>query len=166
MAIDLTGTISQLIGAETLLQQLADYGQIAAGIASVAVVGSVLLVRKQVKLQADNSRAELVTVMTGLMVSVSRAFIEHPDMRKYFHDGEKPTGTDRELARAIAVTIADAMDHVAEYLDRMSDPAQTAWKAYVNDTYAKSPVLQEYLQTHKSWYGPKLLAQLRIDAAV
>ena len=100
--------------------------------------------------------------MTGLITSVSRVFIEYPEMRKFFYEGVKPSGTDYDRARSIAVTVADAIDHVAEHLDRMSGPAAEAWKAYFRDIYESSPVLKEYLQTHSSWYGPVLRELLGI----
>jgi hypothetical protein len=86
-------------------------------------------------------------------------------MRKYFHDGAPIAAgsADYDRASAIAVTIADAMDHVAEHLDRMDHPAQEAWKAYFADTYKSSPILQDYLTAHKCWYGPALQKQLRLD---
>lgn len=141
------------------LHELAEIGQFVGGIASVLVIASIYFVWKQVRQQAQNSRTELITGMTTLIVSVSQVFIEHPDMRKYFHDGAVPTDREAERARAIAVTMADAMDHVAAHLGLMDHPAEEAWKRYIGDMCDRSPILKEYLQTHRDWYGPALREQ-------
>lgn len=151
-----------LAGPGALLGRLADYGTIATGVATIAIFVSVWLVRKQVKQQAEDSRAELITAMTSLMISVSRVFIEYPEMREYFYGGKTPSEDDRQRAEAIAVTIADAMDHVAAFLDPMPAPTQRAWKAYFRDMFDKSPMLRDYLREHVEWYGPKLREYLAL----
>jgi hypothetical protein len=141
------------------LHEVAEIGQLVAGFASVIVAAGVFLVRKQVKLQAQDGRTELITGVTTLFVSVSRVFIEYPDMQKYFYARATPEDDDFDRAHAIAVTMADAMDHVVEHLSLMSSSSQRAWKAYISETYSTSPVLEELLQAHKCWW-PKLQKQL------
>jgi hypothetical protein len=148
---------------QSVLQHLVDYGQIAAGVGALSVVASLLYVSKQVKLQAADSYTQMVTSLTSLMVSVSAAFIEHPEMRTYFHSTAIPEGKDRELALAIAVTMADGMDHVSAFLDRLDKDAQDAWLAYFKDIYKTSHIFKVYLDGHARWYGPKLRACLGIS---
>jgi hypothetical protein len=145
------------------LNELAEAGQFMAGVASILVVVSIFLVWRQVRQQAQDSRVELITGMTNLIGSVSQTFIEYPSMRKYFYGGATPTGEDVERARAIAVRMADALDHVAAHLDLMSTPTRDAWAAYINGIGDKSPILKGYVQDNKSWYGPKLREQLDLD---
>lgn len=145
------------------LQELAEIGQFVAGVASLVVVASVYFVWKQVKQQAEDSRTELITGMTTLIISVSRIFIEYPYLRQYFHDGVAPTVEHVEQTRAVAVTLADAIDHVAAHLCLMDEPVREAWEAYIGDMRTSSPVLMNYLRTHRHWYGPKLRQLLEID---
>ena len=144
------------------LTELGEIGQLIAGVASLVVVITVILLWKQIKQQVQDSRTELITGMTTLIVSVSQVFVEHPTMRKYFHEGATPTGEAREQATAIAVTMADAMDHVAAHLKLMERAAAEAWTAYFKGIYGKSPILKEYLSAHASWYGPALRGQLEL----
>jgi hypothetical protein len=146
------------------LHELAEIGQIAAGAASILVFGSVLLVRKQVKLQADTSETEMVTGMTTLITSVSRVFIEYPTMQKYFHEGAHPTAEDSDRARAIAMTMANVLDHVVGHLHLMDHRTRVAWCTYIGETHLRSPVLQEMLRDHPGWW-PGLQTQLAVNTA-
>lgn len=141
------------------LHELAEIGQVVAGVASVGVVASLLFVRKQVKLQADDSRTELITGMTTLITSVSGVFIEYPEMRKYFHSDAVPDDEDCERARAIALTFANTLDHVVEHLHLMGDRTRTAWLAYICHIHGNSPVFTEILSEHESWW-PGLREQI------
>lgn len=153
------------------LQAWADIGQIVAGIAALIVVATVIPLYRQVRLQADaldrqvaDGRVARVTGTTGVFISVSQVFIEHPKMRKYFHDGVMPKDAKYEQALAIGVMVADAMDHVAVHLDDMEERAQAAWTDYFNFIYDNSPVLRKYLGMHRGWY-PELRKQLRLECA-
>jgi hypothetical protein len=145
------------------LNALAEVGQFIAGVTSIIVLGSLYFVWRQVKQQAQDSRVELITGMTSLIGSVSQVFIEKPEMRKYFYEGISPSGDEVELAQAIAVRMADALDHVAAHLDLMSDPTRDAWAEYISGIGERSPVLKSYVRANKKWYGPKLREQLSLD---
>jgi hypothetical protein len=148
---------------ESTLQQAAYVGQVVAGVTSVLIIFSAWLLWLQVRQQARDSRTELITGMTGFISTAGRAFIDYPEMRKYFYDRVVPQGADRERACAIAISIAGTMDHVAAHFDIMGRREQLAWKAYFTDSFNNSPVLREHLETHKSWYGPKFRAYFEVD---
>jgi hypothetical protein len=144
------------------LHDLADLGAFVSGVMSIFVLLSLWFLWYQVRLQARDSRRQLVTGFTSLINEVGHVFIEYADMRKFFHDGVGPEKEeDRQRAQAIAVTLANAMDHIAANLDRVEHEA--TWREYFKGVYDKSPVLRDYLDAHKTWYGPKLLKALEIS---
>lgn len=141
------------------LHELAEAGQFVAGIASVLVVISLLFVRKQVRLQADDSRTELITGLTTLITSISGVFIEYPEMRKYFHSDVVPEGEDSERAQAIALTFANTLDHVVAHLHLTGYRTERAWVAYIRYLHGNSPVFSTTLSEHKDWW-PGLQEQI------
>lgn len=145
-----------ILVADTELQRWADYGHIAGGVGALIAAFGIVFVWRQVRLQAQDSRTELVTTMTALMISVSGVFVRYPEMRKYFYENKAPDSEDYARAIAIAVTIADAMDHISANLDRMEPQVQAAWTNYMRDIYNGSVILRTYLEDHWAWYGPSL----------
>jgi hypothetical protein len=123
---------------------------------SILVVVTVVLLLLQVRQQAADSRSDLITATTSLITEVGRAFIEYPEMRKYFYEGVTPEGGDQQRASAIAVILAGAMDRVAAQFTGKSDPWEVAWLSYFTEILSTSPVLKQHLATHTAWYGPKL----------
>jgi hypothetical protein len=149
--------IFALAVAAVSLQRAADVAQIVTSAASLLVIVSIYLLWRQVKQQALDSRTTLIT-------TVGRAFVDYPDMRKYFYDGVKPRGArQRAQADAIAVSLAGAMDHVAAHLPTMSRATKQAWGVYFTDIYNNSPAFREHMKAHKDWYGPQLRAHFRLD---
>jgi hypothetical protein len=149
--------------AESLLQQVAEGGQIIAGIASVIALYGVVAVWRQTRQAAQTSETELITGMTALITTVGGAFIEHPEMRQYFYAKRTPKRRHYERAHAIAVALVGALDHVAAHFDEMDEATRDAWKQYFNDLYDNSPVVQEHLRTYSRWYGPKLREHYGLD---
>lgn len=145
------------------LAELAEAGQFVAGIASVIILASLFFVWRQVKQQAQSSRVELITGMTDLIGSVSQVFIEYPAMQKYFYERATPNGDDADRAQAIAIRMADALDHVAAHLDLMPEPTRNAWAAYISGIGDTSPTLKSYVETKRDWYGPELRKQLKVQ---
>jgi hypothetical protein len=144
------------------LQQLADLAQVVAACATVLALLGLLFVWKQVKLQQDNSRVELVTGMTTLIVEVDRVFIEFPETRQYFRNSTTPPPESQTLGkqvRAVGMTMANVLDHVVEHLDKMKPRTQDAWRYYVREVYLESPVLQELLSSNPRWW-PGLQEQI------
>lgn len=116
--------------------------------------------------QVEDSRIVLLTGMTKYLNEVARVFVEYPEMKRYFHDGDKPSDAeDVARAEAIAITLANAMDHVLLHLDRVDTAERGAWEAYFDHVYKHSPTLRTYLGEHADWYGPRVRERL-IDGNV
>lgn len=138
------------------LDQLADIAVIATGL-------GVLLVFFQVRQSRRDSEVQLVTGMTAMMLEVDRALIEYPEMRRYIGGDKKPPKKrkeERERARAVCTALANALDHVVFHLGYMNAETERAWRIYIAETYAKSPVLRDLLEEHPDWW-PGLQRQVR-----
>lgn len=144
------------------LEQLADLGQVVAACATVLALLGLLFVWKQVRLQQDNGRIELVTGMTTLITEVDRVFIEFPETRQFFRDCISPppeSDTLGKRVRAVGMTMANVLDHVVEHMDKMKPRTQEAWHYYVREVYLESPLLQELLSSNPRWW-PGLQEQI------
>jgi len=147
------------------LAETAEIAQVVAGSASILALGGLFFVWKQVRLQQDNSRVEVITGLTTLITEVDRVFIEHPETWKYFNNGAQPppkSETEGERVRAIAMTMANVLDHIVEHVERLKSETQESWQRYIAEAYETSPVFQEVLTEHDSWW-PGLQRQVRIN---
>jgi hypothetical protein len=142
------------------LNQWADIAQMIAG-------AGVALVVVQIGLGLRNSRIELVTGLTALIGEVDRVFIESPHMWKYFNDCEPaPRKGDPEgdKVHAIAMTMANVLDHIVAHRRRLRGETRESWMRYVAEVYEKSPAFRDLLAEHETWW-PGLQTQIR-DAAI
>lgn len=133
----------------------------------IATGFGVLFVFGQVRQSRRDGKVQLVTGMTTMMLEVDRALIEYPEMRRYIGGGEAPPKwrkKERERALAVATALANALDHVVSHLRYMNAEGQRAWRTYITETYAKSPVLRDLLAEHPNWW-PGLQRQVRGDSA-
>jgi hypothetical protein len=130
------------------LEQWAQIAEIAAGI-------GVLLVAIQIWIALRNSRVELITGMTALITQVDQALIDYPNMRTYFRGNvTPPADTEREgqRARAVAMTMANVLDHVIEHRWKMKRKTRNAWLTYIKEVYTESIVLQEVITENQDWW--------------
>src|SRR5215211_6744392 len=148
------------------LADAAEVSQVVAGFASAIALLGLFFVWKQVRLQQDNSRVELITGLTTLIIEIDRVFIDHPEMWKYFNDCEPtpPKGeTKGDRVRVVAMTMANVLDHIVEHRRKMKCETRDSWLRYIAEAYEKSPVLQEVLAEHDTWW-PALQRQIREGA--
>lgn len=141
------------------LEQLAQIGEVITSLGVVFVVVQVWLLWR-------NSRVELITGMTNLFAEIDRVLVENPDLQKYFGllgDSEaEPDRSSEEWCRAhaVALMMANTLDHVVEHLAFLAADTRHAWKQYITELYEKSPVFRSLLEEHPDWW-PGLQAQLR-----
>jgi hypothetical protein len=115
---------------------------------AVAVAAGAYLVQRR------DSHTQLLLGMTEHVDGVAKVFVEFPEMRPYFHAGEEAKGTtDLQRAEAIAVYLSNAMDFVFVHLGKIDDAGKAAWERYFAYVFQNSPVLRDFLEEHKDWYG-------------
>jgi len=86
---------------------------------------------------------------------VDQVFIEFPDTRQYFRGSKKPppeSETEGRRVRAVAMTMANVLDHVVEHQDKMKPRTRDAWHSYVTEVHRDSPVFREILADHPGWW--------------
>ncbi|HST69799.1 MAG TPA: hypothetical protein VLI94_09100 [Solirubrobacterales bacterium] len=123
-----------------------------------------MLVAVQVWMGVRNSKVELITGMTTLITQVDQALIDHPHLRAYFKGNVDPppeTETEGQRARAVAMTMANVLDHVVEHRWKMKCRTRKAWLSYIDEVYKESPVFKDVLTENENWW-PGLQKQLGI----
>ncbi len=136
------------------LSQLADAATVITGLGVIAVFQQIWQAR-------HDAQVALITGMTTMMLEVDKAFIDYPEMRQYFSGGKQLPAdeTEAERARAIAMAMANSLDHVVEHLRFMKNGAQEAWGSYIHNLHKTSPVFKQLLADHGDWW-PGLQKQI------
>lgn len=137
------------------LGELADAAQVAAGLSAGLIIAQIFQGR-------SNSRAGVVTGLTTLITDVDQAFVDRPELWKYFNDCEAVPSKGNEegdRARAVAMTMANVLDHIVEHRRKVKRETRESWLRYVAEVYEKSPVFREVLTEHSSWW-PGLQRQI------
>jgi hypothetical protein len=130
------------------LGQLANVAQVAAGLSAGLVIAQIFQGR-------SNSRVAVVTGLTTLITEVDQTFIDHPELWKYFNDSEPvpPKGDEEgDRVRAIAMTMANVLDHIVEHRRKVKQETRDSWLRYVFEVYEKSPAFREVLAEHGTWW--------------
>jgi hypothetical protein len=133
---------------------------------SAAVLVSIFLAWQAYKSQIQDSKVALLTGMGKYVNEVALVFIQYPEMRVYFHGGKTPTHDNRARAEAIALALANALDHVLVHLGRIegAEEEADAWRGYCRGLKENSPVMRELLAKNPDWYCRPLREQF--DVAV
>lgn len=147
------------------LEHMAQWGEVLTGVASLVIAGGVALAYRDYRRQAKESRVALLTGMSRYVNEVAILLVEHPEMVPFFRNGEQPDDDDRRRAEAIAMALANALDHVLFRLGSIKGSKQerAAWIAYCKDLKQNSPVMVELLEGHKEWYGEPLRKQFGVE---
>jgi hypothetical protein len=98
---------------------------------------------------------------TGNLREVLRLFIDRPELRRYFYEGEpcpRRPRHQRERVVTIAEMLADALEDglVAHRLVPASE-SEDDWIGYCRHMRASSPALEELVGLHPQWW-PRLSA--------
>jgi hypothetical protein len=136
------------------LAQWGSIGTMVTAVLSAVVILSIYLAWRTYKSQVQDSRDELLSGMGKYVNEVALVFVQYPEMRKYFHGCVAPPGNERPRAEAIALTLANALDHVLVHLERIdgANEEAEAWRSYCRELRKKSPVMRELLSQHPEWY--------------
>lgn len=127
-------------------------------LATIAVsVALVALVFAWMQTRHMNRSLEVVTYngSTDLTLQLDRVFIEYPELRPYFYDGQSPTGSDIELRQrvaAVAEFALDVLECIWDHRDKYSEPDTKSWKKWIGDLIGTSPTMRDLYAEHTDWY--------------
>jgi hypothetical protein len=71
--------------------------------------------------------------------------------------GKEPTGDVDNMLKYATEMIVNYMEHVVLQKETLPENVQKSWDEFVQDTYARSPLVREHLRQFRNWYQPSLL---------
>lgn len=143
------------------LEQLSWVATLVSTIGILIAVGALVL-------QKSDSRVQLQLAMTRYVSETAKIFVEHPEIRKYFHDfaalppicvnlPEDVTADvankERLLVEAAVVNFANALDFVLIHVGKLRRSGRDAWEDYFTDVWKRSPAFREFISTNQHWYS-------------
>ena len=138
----------------------------------VSVIASLYFNARQTSNVAEALRGNLYSKIAVNTQELDRIFIDHARLRPYFYEGKdvSPDDPDHQLIEAVAELKLDIFEFNL-LTDRDFErvlPADTDWqslregsRAWVEFSFAKSPILCKYLELHKHWYSRQLYEVMR-----
>jgi hypothetical protein len=103
------------------------------------------------------------TDAVGWVIELDKEFLAHPQLRPYFYEGKPvvPGDADYNQAVLMAEYILDSYDTFLEHrLSSVNQPIHNTWLIWMHDMFSTSPILQQYILDHKTWYDDGKLYQL------
>lgn len=141
--------------------------------ALVAVSISVWMLRTQLSKMSEQNdqlaqafRQSASATLDELFIHVTHAYLEHPELRCVFNEGEGglyPLPLERAdilRANAIAEAICDSMERTLELDDSGLPDVVDSLRNWISDSLAASSFLRNWLHEHRRWYGTALLGLL------
>jgi hypothetical protein len=123
----------------------------------IVATGGICFVSRQIKQVERSIRSNTNERLTSESLEILRFLAEHPDTYDYFYSGKEPTGEVDNTLKYAAEMIINYMEHVVLQKETLPENVQKSWDVFVQDTYARSPLVREHLRRFKDWYQPSLL---------
>ncbi len=135
---------------------------------SVGVVFSLWLLYRQTGIFNRQLMESVAQSVTSYSLEVSRLFLQHPDLRPYFFDGQaiEESHPDYLRAEAVAEVMLDIFWTMMSEAERIQDSSfknaegRVQWAIYMGDCFANSPLLTSFLRKRQEWYGPAMLNRM------
>lgn len=129
----------------------------------VATAISIIYLAQQTTISNHLARVGAHDRLTDLALEVDRMFIERPELRKYFYNGESPHGLDcHERERLLAATefVCDFMENALLHKAYKGSRVIGGWTEYCQQLIRDSAVLREFLHVNRVWYDDALISML------
>lgn len=134
----------------------------------IGVIISLWLLNRQTGVFKSQLMESLAQSMTDYSLEISRLFLQHPDLRPYFFEGQviNEGHPDYRRAEALAEVILDIFWIMMAQAKRVrgrefrNEETRTQWAIYMGDCFATSPLLSSFLTKRKEWYGPELISRM------
>lgn len=88
-----------------------------------------------------------------------RVLIEHPDLGRYFNDGEPAPGAGPERHKAFAAfeLFCDYFEYIIIEQQDVSADVRASWMRYMEKLFQRSPAIREYVESRRDQYTPAFL---------
>jgi hypothetical protein len=133
--------------------QLQALGSVGAVVALVGI-GFVWWQIRQVHISIQSNTSERLTAQS---LEILRFLAEHPETYDYFYNGKEPPLEANNVLNYATEMLVNYMEHVVAQREAIPKHARDNWDRFVEDTYARSPIVREYLTKFREWYDPRLL---------
>jgi len=111
---------------------------------------------------AKSIRANVENGAVTHVLALDKVFMDRPYLMPYFYESKSIDRKDPKYAevQATAGAVLDLFDMLASQSKHYPEFWDTpeAWDAWMVDVFSTSPILREYLDTHKTWYGNNVKA--------
>ncbi|WP_261553549.1 hypothetical protein [Frankia tisae] len=125
----------------------------------VALVALILSIGATALSVSDARRNRTVTTYnstTDLALQIDRIFIEYPQWRPHFYDGQPipadSTHQDRSQVLAITEFCLDILECIWDRKLEYSKRDLNSWRAWILDLFNSSQVMRSYFSANSTWY--------------
>jgi hypothetical protein len=139
---------------------------LAAALASVASLGVVVWqlhvlgrqtqeAARQTRLSAEAECAGIRMTILREMIEIDRFFCDRPELRAALYGNSDTGGADPQSQRADAAAeiILDFTECLSQHETHFDGEIGEGWRAYLEDLYTRSEVLQDFWQKNRLWYA-------------
>jgi hypothetical protein len=134
---------------------------------SIGVIVSLWIWNRQTRIFNRQLMEGLSQSLTSHALEISRIFLQHPELRPYFFDGQviEESHPDYLRAEAVAEVMLDIFWTMGNQARRVGTvggkeftdtEARDQWAMYMGDVFASSPILCSFLTKRKVWYGAEM----------
>lgn len=95
---------------------------------------------------------------TDLTLQLDQVFIEHPELRPFFYEGQPPldsgSGDDNLRYRVLAAAeyALDIFECIWDHRDTYDEADKESWRTWISDMLGASPVCSDLFLENRDWY--------------
>ena len=123
----------------------------------------------QIYLANKNMKQSYHSSLYSVNAEIIKAFIEHPELRSYFHDNKELDFNNENTKNqvfSIAELFADHFESILLEQKNLSKNVQYPWLNYMTNTYLRSSAFRKFMEFHQDQYSKELqdfLARILIE---
>jgi hypothetical protein len=148
---------------------LSAIGLVISALGFTAVIVSIRTAQEQMSYQAAQTRVLTRDRSLSNVMTLHKIFLDHPELRPYFFEGKDLEESDPLYPKveAVADMHLDVYGYNLDYRLVFPDDYRhpEAYKRYIRDMLARSPVVRRRLETKGEWFSPYLQEVLKESAA-
>lgn len=134
-------------------------GFVAVAISLLFLMKQTTAAAKQSKYLADSLVSSTYATLANFMFEVEHAFVDFPDLRPYFYEGEPVDKQDPNYARILAVA-ANKLGYFS-YLLLLSERFPQLWPphwwaSFIEEGFVTSPVMRQSVRKNRGLYPSEL----------